>query len=350
LWPGSPPLEELGEAANAGGYPYQFFYYSAFSRGDHEGKLAGRNVKLAPPSPASGVMRDGESLVQQHANTGHFATPYKFNAKELDMETGNYYYGARYYNPQVSVWLSVDPLVGNNPSLSSYNFVSNNPIMFIDPDGMDHWKIDSKGNVQFIDDNCPDVIVNGIRITDYEFITKEEVQALAKIMNYYANRAGDMSKYPNESVSIISYSYRGALKYQSSYNFDLDYKPYENRNDSGVLFVVQKGKIEGQKKPRLVVPLKNGKIHWLLSTRYNIINAMVHEDTHGGQKIDMSSDEKESEAYYNMVSHSTWNNTTRSFRERMYYNWLDYHVTKTEHIELIKQIESEGSYRNPRHL
>jgi hypothetical protein len=100
LWPGSPPLEELGEAANAGGYPYQFFYYSAFSRGDHEGKLAGRNVKLAPPSPASGVMRDGESLVQQHANTGHFATPYKFNAKELDMETGNYYYGARYYNPQ----------------------------------------------------------------------------------------------------------------------------------------------------------------------------------------------------------------------------------------------------------
>jgi RHS repeat-associated protein len=136
LWPGSPPLEELGESANAGGYPYQFFYYSAFSRGDHEGKLAGRNVKLAPPSPASGVMRDGESLVQQHANTGHFATPYKFNAKELDMETGNYYYGARYYNPQTSIWFGVDPLAAKYPHVTPYNFVEGNPIMLIDPTGM----------------------------------------------------------------------------------------------------------------------------------------------------------------------------------------------------------------------
>jgi RHS repeat-associated protein len=81
-------------------------------------------------------MRDGESLVQQHANTGHFATPYKFNAKELDMETGNYYYGARYYNPQVSVWLSVDPLSHLSPNQTPFHFVSNNPIMRIDPNGL----------------------------------------------------------------------------------------------------------------------------------------------------------------------------------------------------------------------
>jgi RHS repeat-associated protein len=125
----------LGGRGATGGYPYQFFYYSAFSRGDHEGKLAGRNVKLAPPSPASGVMRDGESLVQQHANTGHFATPYKFNAKELDMETGNYYYGARYYNPQTSIWFGVDPLAAKYPHVTPYNFVMNNPVFFLDPDG-----------------------------------------------------------------------------------------------------------------------------------------------------------------------------------------------------------------------
>jgi serum amyloid A protein len=84
-------------------------------------------------------MRDGESLVQQHANTGHFATPFKFNAKELDMETGNYYYGARYYNPSISVWLSVDAMAGNaqNLPLTPYHFSANNPVMIIDPDGND---------------------------------------------------------------------------------------------------------------------------------------------------------------------------------------------------------------------
>ena len=37
-------------------------------------------------------------------------TPYIFNAKEFDEETGLYYYGARYYDPRLSLWISVDPL------------------------------------------------------------------------------------------------------------------------------------------------------------------------------------------------------------------------------------------------
>lgn len=60
---------------------------------------------------------------------------YRFNAKELDPETGNYYYGARYYDPKVSVWLSVDALAGQFPHVSPYNFCLNNPINLMDPDG-----------------------------------------------------------------------------------------------------------------------------------------------------------------------------------------------------------------------
>lgn len=50
-------------------------------------------------------------------------------------ETGNYYYGARYYDPRVSVWLSVDPLAHKYPSQTPYNFVFNNPLILTDPDG-----------------------------------------------------------------------------------------------------------------------------------------------------------------------------------------------------------------------
>ncbi len=75
----------------------------------------------------------GEVFIEERNNTWN--TPYLFNGKELDEETGLYYYGARYYNPRVSQWLSVDPLAEKYPSISPYVYVANNPINAIDPDG-----------------------------------------------------------------------------------------------------------------------------------------------------------------------------------------------------------------------
>jgi RHS repeat-associated protein len=74
----------------------------------------------------------GETLAEQHAD---WDSPYKFNAKELDSETGLYYYGARYYDPKTSVWISVDPLVEQFPSVSPYNYCLNNPVILSDPNG-----------------------------------------------------------------------------------------------------------------------------------------------------------------------------------------------------------------------
>ena len=62
-------------------------------------------------------------------------TPYLFNAKEFDEETGMYYYGARYYEPRLSLWMSVDPLQEKYPNISTYCYAANNPIKFIDSDG-----------------------------------------------------------------------------------------------------------------------------------------------------------------------------------------------------------------------
>src|SRR5690554_2668626 len=76
----------------------------------------------------------GETFAEQRRN-GSFNNTYKFNGKELDPETGLYYYGARYYNPRTSVWLSVDPLAEKGPQYSPYNYCFNNPIFYVDPDG-----------------------------------------------------------------------------------------------------------------------------------------------------------------------------------------------------------------------
>jgi len=76
----------------------------------------------------------GETMAEQ-LGSNYYNTPYKFNGKELDEETGLYYYGARYYDPRVSIWLSVDPLAEEYPNIGGYTYCANNPINIIDPDG-----------------------------------------------------------------------------------------------------------------------------------------------------------------------------------------------------------------------
>ena len=75
----------------------------------------------------------GEVFIEERNNTWN--TPYLFNAKELDEETGMYYYGARYYDPRLSLWMSCDRLSEKYPQLSSYNFCAENPMRFVDLKG-----------------------------------------------------------------------------------------------------------------------------------------------------------------------------------------------------------------------
>ncbi|WP_181042778.1 RHS repeat domain-containing protein [Apibacter adventoris] len=76
----------------------------------------------------------GEVFIEERNQSWN--TPYLFNGKELDEETGLSYYGARYYNPKESVWLSVDPLAEKYPNVSPYTYTFQNPIKFIDPTEM----------------------------------------------------------------------------------------------------------------------------------------------------------------------------------------------------------------------
>ena len=105
-----------------------FFYHS-----DHLGSTSYITDDHANITQYDAYLPYGELLVDEHSSSEDM--PYKFNGKEMDAETGLYYYGARYMNPVTSLWYGVDPLTEDYENISSYLYCHANPLVMIDPTG-----------------------------------------------------------------------------------------------------------------------------------------------------------------------------------------------------------------------
>jgi len=111
--------------------PNWYIYHS-----DHLGSSAFLTDAAGDPTQHLQYMPFGESFIEQRSVTSYY-TPYTFSAKERDTETGYSYFGARYYDADISVWLSVDPMSSLYANVSPYCYVLNNPIKYIDPWGLE---------------------------------------------------------------------------------------------------------------------------------------------------------------------------------------------------------------------
>jgi len=123
---------------------YEYYYHtdhlgSTTYLTDRDGKLK-EHIEYTPW---------GEGWIEQEQGFPTDYLPYKFTGKELD-STGLYYFGARYYDPRISMWLSADPALGrylqaggkdtsesvfNSKNLGLYTYCHQNPLIFMDPDG-----------------------------------------------------------------------------------------------------------------------------------------------------------------------------------------------------------------------
>jgi RHS repeat-associated protein len=90
----------------------------------------------------------GESWVDEESDQMGYIK-YLYTSKELDSETGFYNFGQRYYDAMTSRWMSADPAMNgylntkageggiyNNINLSVYSYAGNNPLSYIDPNGL----------------------------------------------------------------------------------------------------------------------------------------------------------------------------------------------------------------------
>ena len=79
--------------------------------------------------------------------TGDAATEHLFTGKERDAESGNDYFGARYYSSTMGHFLSPDPKImtarhlTNPQKWNKYAYVIDDPLMRLNPDGMDDYVV-----------------------------------------------------------------------------------------------------------------------------------------------------------------------------------------------------------------
>ena len=176
----------------------------------------------------------GELWIEEVA-AGLDKLPFRFTGKEMDEETGLYYYGARYLDPKYSRWLSGDPAlidyipkapiddeakkhnenlpgmggVFNVVNLHLYHYAGNNPVKYTDPDGKSPLsllipnpkKISKEDARKWIDDNvctnnfgfliCQDMYTKSFRGDTSDYVKGKDTYIATAMRNdtdAYANK------------------------------------------------------------------------------------------------------------------------------------------------------------------
>jgi len=199
----------------------------------------------------------GETWVEQVNNKQR--TPNLFTAKELDEEIKLYYYGARYYDPRISLWISPDPalgeylpnakqqeskykldpefamLLGQTPamtiqdvvdpskngsrsagnanslptskiydprSLATYAYVKHSPLRYVDPDGRTEVTVNFKMGVNL------DITKRSISLA------KEGAEDAGGSLLYSSFKSFKLGTagHPNDKVKITVDQYKGSVK------------------------------------------------------------------------------------------------------------------------------------------
>jgi len=110
-----------------------------YYHGDHLGSTSDITDENGEVTQHTEYFPYGETYTQD----GDEKTDYLYTGKLLDTSTGLYYYGARYYDPELGRFTQADTIVpapADPQAFNRYSYARNNPINYTDPTGHGWWK------------------------------------------------------------------------------------------------------------------------------------------------------------------------------------------------------------------
>jgi RHS repeat-associated protein len=142
---------------------------------------------------------------------------------EINVNSGDYDFGARIYDSRLGRWLSLDPLMGDFPYESNYVFVSNSPLIYIDKTGETKYFIqniyneatgETSQNTIVIDDDLKKGTVRRDRSNSNDYYDNIGWFDINLVQNITVKKDGTQIKGPVTTET-------GELRYENNPLFDL---------------------------------------------------------------------------------------------------------------------------------
>jgi RHS repeat-associated protein len=154
---------------------------------DYQGSV--RDVVDSQGNTLNHIVYDSFGNVTSQANS---AVNFRFGytGREFDVETGLYYYRARYYDPQTGQFIGQDPLSFGAGDSNLYRYVGNSPMNFTDPSGM-NWFSDRLNDAK----NAASTAKYGIQGLTNFYSNPDEVKDAIQGVRIASHDAMETAKY-----------------------------------------------------------------------------------------------------------------------------------------------------------